>query len=473
MTNFKKFTGWSILLYLFLGSVYIMAQPTVQLEVFARRLNKPVDIENMGDDRLFVVEKNGKIRIIDPMGNIQQTPFLDITDRVQIGGNEMGFLGLAFHPNYKENGYFYVNYTALSPRRTIISRFERDSINPDKALANSEKVLLVIEQPFSNHNGGCIKFGPDGYLYIGMGDGGSARDPGNRAQDPKVLLGKMLRIDVDHGDPYSIPPSNPYAKDTTGLAEIWAMGLRNPWRFSFDRKTGDLYIADVGQNQVEEIDYEPYGTPGGRNYGWRCYEGNDPFRTNGCSDASDYKFPVHQYRHVQGHCSITGGYVYRGHQYPELEGLYFYADFCSGFLGALERKQDSTWSQYDLGFFKGYTYASFGENNQGELFIAGLGGEIYRLVGDSTLTTYDKKGRTPLRIFPNPTQDHVSVQYHNAHKGGLLLTLYNLQGEIIYRQRYPEGKSKIDLWMSDYAAGIYLLVVKSDLESIVVKVVKH
>jgi len=299
--------------------------------------NDPLDLQNSGDgtNRIFVVEQAGRIKVFPNSSSVTSLKtYLDITDRVSAGG-EMGLLGLAFHPDYKNNGYFYVNYTVSNPRKTRISRFQVSSENPDSADKNTEVILLTFNQPFSNHNGGWIGFGPDdGYFYIGTGDGGSAGDPQNNGQSITTFLGKILRIDIDNQDPgleYAIPPNNPFV-DSTGsvVKEIYAWGMRNPWRNSFDPVTGWLWSADVGQNAWEEIDI----IENGKNYGWRCYEGNHPFNLSGC-DFPEYIFPIWEYSHGQG-CSITGGYVYRGPTVPELTGKYIYADFCTRTVWSLE-----------------------------------------------------------------------------------------------------------------------------------------
>ncbi len=299
--------------------------------------NDPLDLQNSGDgtDRIFVVERAGRIKVFPNSSTVTSLKtYLDITDRVS-GGGEMGLLGLAFHPDYENNGYFYVNYTVSNPRKTRISRFKVSSENPDSADKNSELILLTFNQPFSNHNGGWIGFGPDdGYLYIGTGDGGSGGDPQNNGQSIVTFLGKILRIDIDNQDPgleYAIPLDNPFA-DSTGsiVKEIYAWGLRNPWRSSFDPVTGWLWSADVGQNAWEEIDI----IENGKNYGWRCYEGNHPFNLSGC-DFPEYIFPIWEYSHGLG-CSVTGGYVYRGPTVPELTGKYIYADYCTRTVWSLE-----------------------------------------------------------------------------------------------------------------------------------------
>jgi len=342
----------------------------------------------VGDARLFIVEQGGTIRIL-ANGALRPTPFLNIRGQVLAGG-ERGLLGLAFAPDYAASGLFYVNYTDTDGD-TVIARF-RVSADPDVADAASEEVLLQIGQPFGNHNGGMLAFGFDGYLYIGMGDGGSADDPGNRAQSDATLLGKMLRIDVSGGagSGYAIPPSNPFAGGALPLPEIWAKGLRNPYRFSFDRVMGDLYIGDVGQNEREEVDVEPLGDAGGRNYGWRLMEGFACFiPASGCNDGS-LTLPVHQYTHTGGRCSITGGYVYRG-SIAAIFGHYFFADYCSSEVfsfvwdgaGGITGLTNRTAELAPAGGFQAIT--SFGEDGNGELYIVQFGGgeatgQVFRIV---------------------------------------------------------------------------------------------
>jgi glucose/arabinose dehydrogenase len=325
-----------------------------------------VDVQHAGDGsgRLFVVEQPGRIRIVEN-GQLLETPFLDITDRVNDGGNEQGLLGLAFHPNYEQNGFFYVNYTR-GGGDTVIARFQVTG-NPNLADPNSSTQLLEIEQPFPNHNGGVLAFGPDGYLYIGSGDGGSAGDPFGNGQSLNTLLGKVLRIDVDNGDPYAIPPDNPFGN------EIWAYGLRNPWRMSFDSATGDLWIGDVGQGTWEEIDLYPFGAPGGLNFGWVIFEGSHPY---GGSNATGLTMPVSEYNHTEGGCSVTGGYVYRGAM-SEWQGIYLYGDYCTGFIWGLIPFGDG-WQAQRL-YASGLSISSFGVDETNELYVADLGGAVYRL----------------------------------------------------------------------------------------------
>jgi glucose/arabinose dehydrogenase len=356
------------------------AQAPFQLVPFASGFSEPVAIENAGDERLFVVEKRGAIQILDARGNRLSTPFLDIDPQVS-SGSERGLLGLAFHPNYSSNGYFYVNYTNNSGN-TVVSRFTRSALNPNQADPASEQIVLIVTQPFSNHNAGDLDFGPDGYLYIPLGDGGSAGDPGNRSQTRTNLLGKVLRIDVDGGSPYAIPPDNPFVGDPSYAPEIWALGLRNPWRCSFDPQTGDFWIADVGQDLWEEINVQPASSPGGENYGWRCYEGNVAYNTSGCSAASAYDFPVFVYPHnfSTGGFSVTGGEVYRGSGNPSLDGRYFFCDYLSGNWWSLRPNGLGGYITDSYGAVLSLV-STFGSDYEGELYVARLTtGEIFKLV---------------------------------------------------------------------------------------------
>lgn len=381
----KGLSAFAFLLALSCGSP---AQPVIALEEIASGFTKPVDISHAGDARLFITEQPGFIRIIGEDGTVLPEPFLDISGPVNDSGNERGLLGLAFHPGYANNGYFFVNYTGPGGH-TRISRFSVSASDPNTADSGSEVILLTVEQPFSNHNGGELAFGPDGYLYIGMGDGGSANDPQNNGQTAGALLGKMLRIDVDNQDVglnYAIPATNPYADPNDGIpGEIWAFGMRNPWRFSFDRLTGDLWIGDVGQGEWEEIDFQPAGSPGGENYGWRCYEGTHAFNLNGCGPATDYVMPVFEYSHTaSGGCSVTGGFVYRGCAYPNLYGHYIFADYCNGQFWATKPDGQGGWDAFTLSNLSNLQYTSFGENYLGELFVTGhTQGKIYRVVETS------------------------------------------------------------------------------------------
>jgi glucose/arabinose dehydrogenase len=343
-------------------------------------LNRPVALADPGDGsgRLFVLEQPGIIRIIQN-GAVLPTPFLDIQERVGSKGNEQGLLGIAFHPHFAQNGFFFVNYTDLNGNTHIV-RFSVSQSDPNQADPNSEKQLLFVDQPFQNHNGGSVVFGPDGYLYLGLGDGGSQGDPHGNAQSTRTYLGKILRIDVDKGDPYAIPADNPFAtngsKPGGGLLEIWAYGLRNPWRFSFDRLTNELYIADVGQDTWEEIDYLPAGIPGGENFGWNYREGMHPYK--GTPPAGLHLVePIAEYNHSEG-CSVTGGFVYRGEDLPNWRGVYLYGDYCSGKVWGLLHNPDGSWQQKLL-FETGFNISSFGEDAAGELYLVDLNGGVYRL----------------------------------------------------------------------------------------------
>jgi glucose/arabinose dehydrogenase len=323
-----------------------------------------------GSNRLFIVEQAGRIKVLQP-GATAPTIFLDITASVLSGG-EQGLLGLAFHPQFSTTRRFFVNYTRRPDGATVIAEYQASAADANLTLT-AEKVLLVIPQPFANHNGGMIEFGPDGFLYIGMGDGGSANDPGNRAQNVNELLGKILRIDVDHAEgnqPYSSPIDNPFFGSVAGRDEIYAYGLRNPWRFSFDRATGQLYVGDVGQNAREEIDIVKRG----RNYGWRIFEGtsctnNDPAL---CAAVQAIP-PIAEYGHTGGRCSITGGYVYRGTRGSLPAGAYVYGDFCTGEIFLLQDGASTLLSDTPLNI------TSFGEDEAGEIYVVGQGGTVQRL----------------------------------------------------------------------------------------------
>lgn len=337
---------------------------------------RPVDLQQPADNsnRLFVVEQEGIISVFDRDANVSsKKTYLDITDRVDDGGNEEGLLGLAFHPNYVTNGFFYVNYTASNPNRTVISRFSVSS-DPDKADADSEQVILSFSQPYSNHNGGQVSFGPDGFLYIAIGDGGSGGDPHNNGQDRTTLLGTIARIDVNSGGAmnYSIPDDNPFKGNTSGYREeIYAYGLRNPWRFSFDAETGQLWTADVGQNSYEEVDIIEKGG----NYGWKLMEGKHCFTRN-CVQ-SGLKLPVWEYPRNEG-VSVTGGFVYRGDLLTSLKGKYIYADFGSQKIWALDVTDITKPLNTEL-VVASFPVASFGVDVDNELYICGFDGKIHKL----------------------------------------------------------------------------------------------
>ncbi|HJQ35776.1 MAG TPA: PQQ-dependent sugar dehydrogenase [Thermoanaerobaculia bacterium] len=365
------------LVSLLLLSLPALAQEIALETVIPNGLQLPVAVTHAGDSRLFITQQRGTIVIWDGT-RVLPAPFLDITGLV-LCCNERGLLSVAFHPQYAQNGFFYVNYTETAgPGQTVIARYRVSASDPNRADPASAKVLLRIPQPFENHNGGQLQFGPDGYLYIGMGDGGSGGDPGNRAQNLTNFLGKILRIDVNSGDPYGIPPSNPFL--TGGRPEIWAYGMRNPWRFSFDRATGDLWIADVGQGLWEEIDFQPSTSIGGENYGWRLLEGTHCFNpATGCDNGSTVK-PVIEYNHSGGACSVTGGYVYRGTRYPRLGGTYIYGDYCNGVIWGAPRPTNGT-AAFRVLLDTPYFISTFGEDFNGEIYMADYGaGRLFHII---------------------------------------------------------------------------------------------
>jgi len=357
---------------------------TVELELVAKGLDRPVGLTHAGDGsgRIFITLQEGKILVSD--GNRMRT-FLDITSLIKSGG-ERGLLGTAFHPNYAKNGFFYINYTNLSGS-TVIARFTRSS-NTQIADSDSGKIILTIKQPYGNHNGGHLQFGPDGFLYIGTGDGGSGGDPENRAQNLNDLLGKMLRLDVDNRLPYAIPKGNPFRGIAGVRPEIWAYGLRNPWSFSFDSKTGDLFIADVGQNSFEEINYQPGSSPGGENYGWKIMEGNSCFGNSflrnfksNCNHES-LTLPIIEYPHHRGNCTVIGGNLYRGSKFPGLNRIYFYGDYCSGKIWGAVKTEGAQWKTKKL-LDTELSISTFGEDEAGNLYVAHHSpgnGAIYRII---------------------------------------------------------------------------------------------
>lgn len=354
------------------------AQARVALREVASGLSQPLAVTHAGDGsgRLFVTLQEGQVVIFDGR-QLLPRPFLDIRDRVASGG-ERGLLSAAFHPGFASNRWFFVNYTDLAGN-TVVSRFRAARRAPNVALARGERLVLSVAQPYANHNGGQLQFGPDGFLYIGTGDGGSGGDPENRAQDGGSLLGKLLRIDVNQ-PPYGIPASNPFANRTDIRPEIWAVGLRNPWRFSFDRATGDLYIADVGQDQWEEVNFQPAAGPGGLNYGWRRMEGRHCFNPPGACDDGALTPPVLEYDHGLGE-SVTGGYVYRGSQVPELAGRYVYGDFISGRIWAA-RPEGGAWVNEEV-LASSVLISSFGEDEAGELYLTDYaGGRLLKIVSE-------------------------------------------------------------------------------------------
>jgi glucose/arabinose dehydrogenase len=353
--------------------------PVIVSTAFAKGLATPTSIATtdiQDDSRLFVTEQAGMIRAVDNKGEVS-APVLNIVSKV-LNNGEMGLLGAAFHPKFQADHYVYVYYINKA-QQSVVARYTMD---PAAGTADpaSEKVLLTLQQTYNNHKGGQLQFGTDGYLYIAIGDGGSAGDPNAHGQDLTNWFGKILRIDVNHGDPYAVPATNPFAHSTNKAVkpEIWAYGLRNPWRFSFDSKTQDLYIADVGQDAYEEVDVQSAGSQGSQNYGWRCYEGLHTFNTAGCKAADQYVKPVLEYDHSNNRCSITGGYVYRGSAEPALFGAYIYSDYCTGET-MVAMKQDNAWKQLST-TPTGHNISTFGQDNAGELYYADSNsGEIFHI----------------------------------------------------------------------------------------------
>jgi glucose/arabinose dehydrogenase len=354
------------------------------LAPIASGLIGPIGVTNAGDGsgRLFVIQQGGQVRVIDSDGSLRSAPFVDLSGRIKAGG-EQGLLGLAFHPNFATNGRLFVDYTRAGDGATVVSELTALA-GHGSADPVSEKILLIISQPYANHNGGQIAFGPNGYLYIGMGDGGSGGDPHGNGQNRQVLLGKILRIDVNGtpapGKAYAIPNANPYAAGGMspggGLPEIWAYGLRNPWRFSFDRGTGDLYIGDVGQNAWEEIDRQPAGSRGGLNYGWNAWEGRHCYSA-ACGTVTAVA-PIAEYGHGLG-CAVTGGYVYRGARQPALKGIYLFGDYCSGTIFSVPAGGGTPTPKAVAQ--TGLLISSFGEGEDGEIYLVDLsGGGLYRVV---------------------------------------------------------------------------------------------
>ena len=358
--------------------------PQISLSTVAGGFAQPVHVTHAGDGsgRIFVVEQAGRIRILDN-GVVLPVPFLDLASLVPprvVAGGEQGLLSVAFPPGSAAKRYFYVNYTRDPDGATVVARYRVSAGDENVADPASEEVILTIPQPFANHNGGQLAFGPDGYLYIGMGDGGSGGDPDQVAQNPDNVLGKLLRIDVESGEvPYGIPPTNPFLGMAGYRPEIWALGLRNPWRFSFDRGTGDLYIGDVGQGTFEEIDFQPAGDPGGRNYGWNLMEGDScyPPGTVGCN-RTGLALPVYVYAHSP-ECSVTGGHVYRGSAFPSLQGVYLFGDLCSGRIWGI-RKNGGAWDNALLAATT-LTITTFGEDESGNVYVVNYAnGDLLRIV---------------------------------------------------------------------------------------------
>jgi hypothetical protein len=472
----------------------LFAQPEVSFQLVATGFNQPVDITGAGDgsNRLFVLEQAGRIRVFDQtIREVQTTDFLDISDIVLSGGSEQGLLGIAFHPDFANNGYFYVNFTSnafggsSSAGQTVVARYTATGANLAAVSPDSRKVLLQIDQPFRNHNGGDLAFGPEGYLYIGTGDGGSGGDPEESGQDPQALLGKMLRIDVNVTNdttPYVIPGDNPFVGNDEVLDEIWALGLRNPWRYSFDRTTNDLWIADVGQVAREEIDLQPASSTGGENYGWDCREGliEYPDSSPGsssvlCGNGSVYVDPVFDYPRNSsvGGFSVTGGFVYRGTKADDLLGHYICADYAvpnvfiispdEGSGRSLSVQRNPVAGDTAIG-----NISTFGEDDEGNLYVADLSrGSIYEITGrvipvSTAETPNPSQGPT---IIPNPAHRDFSVNIPELQQAGSVnVRVLSGAGRLVYQKIHIEdgGPVRGEYVLPEVPAGVYQVLITYD-----------
>lgn len=439
---------------LLLSAILLSALPlsaqSFSLTQFATGFTSPVEITNANDSRLFVVQQNGIIKIVQPNGTVNAADFLNISTKITFGG-ERGLLGLAFHPQYATNGYFFVYYNQVTTGNIIVSRYTV-SANPNVANDTTEKIILNIPKPFDNHNGGSMHFAPDGNLWIVTGDGGGGGDPNNHAQNKNSLLGKMLRIDINSTAPYNIPTGNPFVgAGVDGADEVWSYGLRNAWKFSFDRTTGNAMIADVGQGAIEEINKMP-ATTAGINYGWRCYEGNNPYSTTGCAAASTMTFPIALYDHSGGKCSITGGYVYRGTASPSLLGKYFFADYCSRQIGILDDNNAITWSTA----FTGNSFSTFGEDSQKELYVAAVNnGIIYKIT--TTSLGIQENTFNEIKIYPNPAHERVFIE--GLQSANAKVELISTEGKKVINNIKLDSENSFDI--IGITPGVYYINIKS------------
>lgn len=438
----------------------IFYSQSFNLEEFASGFTSPVEITNANDNRLFVAQQNGIIKIIQSNGTVNAADFLNISTKVLFGG-ERGLLGLAFHPQYSTNGYFFVYYNNTAGN-IVVARYSVSTTNTNVADPNSEKIILNIPKPFDNHNGGSIHFAPDGNLWIVTGDGGSGGDPNNNSQNKNSLLGKMLRIDINSTGPYNIPAGNPFI-GVDGADEVWSYGLRNAWKFSFDLTTGSAMIADVGQGAIEEINRMPI-TQAGINYGWRCYEGNNTYNTTGCAASTTMTFPVAVYDHSGGKCSITGGYVYRGTQYPSLQGKYFFADYCSRQIGVMESNNAITWSTA----FAGNNFSSFGEDNLKNLYVASVSnGKIFKIT-TSNLGVQDNNLFNEIRIYPNPAHERIFVE--GLRDSQSTAEIISTEGRKVLDETKFDSENSINI--TGITPGVYYINIKSgDLKSYSQKII--
>jgi len=451
---------------------FILEAQELELIPISSGFENITDIAFTADGRMFVVEQEGKIKLVQD-GNTLSQDFLDIDNLVNNNLDERGLLGLAFHPNYDNNGYFFVNYSNNSGN-SVIARYTVSASDANLADASTGKIIMTIQQPEWNHNGGCLKFGHDGYLYIGTGDGGSGGDPWNNAQNPQALLGKMLRIDIDNGDPYGIPTDNPFVNDDSVLDEIWATGLRNPWRYSFDKETGDLWIGDVGQGEKEEIDFQDADSPGGENYGWRCYEGTDQYSTDVCND--NYVNPIFEVNHsggFSGPCSITGGFVYRGTKHPSLYGKYICTDFCDGSFYYVEPNGTGGWASTELGILTG-AISTFGEDAEGELYCGYLYGTIYKISVEGSNSISNIPELEQFEVTPNPFLNELIIEINSHTSVDMKMELMDQTGRIVYSEEINVmGDFYKKIEPEQLSTGVYFLNLKSPKGTATKKVIKQ
>jgi glucose/arabinose dehydrogenase len=427
---------------LLLCSSFVYCQNSLHLIRFSSGYTSPLGVENCGDSRLFVVQKTGQIMICDSNGRKLVRPFLDISDRISFAdrtSGEQGLLGLAFDPGYSSNGFFYVFYTNKS-HNIQISRFRVSLSNPNLGKLITEKKILEIKKTYTYHNGGSLRFGPDGYLYIGTGDDGGEGDVPNNAQNPATLLGKMLRIDVHSGKAlYNIPPTNPFVNRPGYKPEIWALGLRNPWRWSFDDVSGALMIGDVGQSLWEEINRKLSSSKGGENYGWRCYEGDHPFNMDSCNTETQLTFPKYEYAHssTTGDCCVIGGFTYRGKKYPAMYGKYYFTDYCSGMFRSLTFKSGIATEQDELDGAN-HAYTSFGEDYKRELYVVNQNdSSIYRLAAENTATIASAPlASVSLSVYPNPARGYCTANYTTTKAEACTVSLYNATGVQLVAEKH-------------------------------------
>lgn len=440
------------------------AQPTIGFNKILSGFNMPVDIKNAGDrtNRLFIVEQPGTIKIYKN-GSVLSTPFLDISNLVYYAGGEQGLLSIAFHPQYNRVGAFFVYYNNKDGDITL-ARYLVSRTNPDVANPNSGVVLFSRPKPnnYSNHNGGSLHFGKDGNLYLSIGDGGGAGDQNNNGQNGQTFYGKMLRLNVNvlNAPYYKIPPDNPFLNDPNVLDEIWALGLRNPWKWSFDRQTNDTWIADVGQDKWEEVDFRKPAQAGGSNYGWRCYEGNAAYNTNGCESRNNYVFPIFDYAHnfTNGGLCIIGGYVYRGSQFPQLQGYYICADYISANSWKIKSDGIGGWNVY-LQKNVPSGIISFGEDQAGEIYASTSAGDIYHVVTTSDFVTAPSASNIAATIptFVYPTlvdNSKITIVLNDAYK---LVRLLDMNGNELMKQNVTGTKGNMSLHLPRLSSGTYIV----------------